>query len=59
MTGKDLINKLKKDGWVLAGINGSHHFLEKDGIMINVPVHGTKDLKKGTLHQILKQAGMK
>ena len=59
MNGKDLLKKLQKDGWKLNGINGSHHFLTKDGKMINVPVHGTKDLAKGTLNQILKVAGMK
>ena len=59
MNGKDLVQNLKKDSWVLIGVNGSHHFLEKDGVILNVPVHGTKDLAKGTLNQILKAAGMK
>lgn len=59
MNGKDLVKKLLKDGWKLDGVKGSHHFLTKNGKMINVPVHGTKDLAAGTLNQILKSAGLK
>jgi len=59
MNGKDLMKKLLAEGWKLEGIHGSHHFLTKDGKRINIPLHGTKDLAKGTLNQILKEAGLK
>ena len=59
MKDKDLIRLLKKNGWKLVRINGSHHVFQKDdGIPISVPVHG-KDVPTGLLHQILKDAGLK
>ena len=45
-------------GWQEKSINGSHHKLVKDDKTIVVPVHG-KELTKGLLNAILKQAGLK
>ena len=59
MTGKDLVKKLKNDGWVLERINGSHHIMRKDGITVAVPVHAGKDLPIGLLNQLLKDTGLK
>lgn len=61
MTAKELIKLLKKDGWVQKNQEGSHkHFIHptKKG-KVQVPVHGSKDLKPGTLNKILKDAGLK
>ncbi|MCI8896111.1 MAG: type II toxin-antitoxin system HicA family toxin [Lachnospiraceae bacterium] len=58
MTDRDLIKLLKKDGWKLDRINGSHHIFRKDGTTVSVPVHG-KDVPTGLLHQILKDTGLK
>ncbi|MEO7252773.1 MAG: type II toxin-antitoxin system HicA family toxin [Casimicrobium sp.] len=44
MTGKDVIAKLKADGWQLNRINGSHYILTKDGLAVPVPVHGSRDI---------------
>ncbi len=60
MTSTDLIKMLKKDGWYLDRIMGSHHHFKhksKKGI-VTVP-HPKKDLPIGTLNSILKQAGLK
>lgn len=60
MTSLDLIKILKKDGWKLKEVRGSHnHFVHptKSG-KITVP-HPKKDLPLGTLNAILKQAGLK
>jgi predicted RNA binding protein YcfA (HicA-like mRNA interferase family) len=41
-------------------IRGSHHYLrhpDRPGLLITVPVH-TRDLKRGTLRAILRQAGL-
>ena len=59
MTAKEIMKILKKNGWVLDRINGSHHVFVKDGCRpIPVPVHSNKDLGiKGK--EILKQAGIK
>lgn len=58
MKGKELVKLLKKEGWVLNRINGSHHIMVKDGHSISVPVHNT-DIQKGLLHAIMKEAGLK
>ncbi|WP_075881620.1 type II toxin-antitoxin system HicA family toxin [Vreelandella massiliensis] len=59
MKSSELIRELEADGWRLERIRGSHHVFkhpEKPGI---VPVpHPKKDLPKGTVHQIRKQAGL-
>ena len=60
MTSKDLIQLLKQDGWMLRGSKGSHHVFvhpTKTG-HLTVP-HPKKDLGKGLVQKILKQAGLK
>ena len=61
MNGKQVIAKLKANGWHLVRIEGSHHILEKDGRprAIPVPVHGNKDLGTGLLAAIQRQSGVK
>ena len=59
MTGKDMVKRLKKIGWILDRVEGSHHIMFKDGVSVSVPVHGSKDLRPGTLDSIKKKAGMK
>ncbi len=51
MKDKDLIKLLKKNGWNVVRINGSHHVLQKDGKTIVVPLHG-KDVPIGLLNNI-------
>lgn len=60
MKSRELIKMLKDDGWALKSIEGSHHHFvhpTKEG-KVTVP-HPKKDLPKGTLNSILKQAGLK
>jgi predicted RNA binding protein YcfA (HicA-like mRNA interferase family) len=59
MSGKGCVKLLKKHGWTVARIQGSHHIMLKNGISIPIPVHGSADLAPGTLHSILKKAGPK
>ncbi|MFD1548991.1 type II toxin-antitoxin system HicA family toxin [Levilactobacillus fuyuanensis] len=57
---REIIKILQKDGWYLARVTGDHrHFKHpvKPGI-VTVP-HPRKDIPKGTLNSILKQAGLK
>jgi predicted RNA binding protein YcfA (HicA-like mRNA interferase family) len=58
-TPKEIISILIANGFELARVNGSHHIYvnRATGKRTVVPVHA-KDLKKGTLHGILKQAGI-
>ena len=59
MDGRELIKLMKKEGWALARVTGSHHWMIKDGRRsISVPVHEKKDLPKGLLHAILREAGL-
>lgn len=58
MKDKELLKLLKQEGWQEKSISGSHHKLVKENKTIVVPVHG-KELTKGMLHAILKQAGLK
>jgi predicted RNA binding protein YcfA (HicA-like mRNA interferase family) len=59
MTVREVLKLLHNDGWFVYEQNGSHVQLKhpvKKG-RITVPNH-RGDIKKGTLHSILKQAGM-
>ncbi len=54
----DLIKELKAHGYALVGVRGSHHkFRNAAGVTIVVP-HPKKDLGKGLLAAIRKQAGL-
>jgi len=59
LTSKELIRILESKGFVLKRIHGSHHYFvnTETGKITVVPTHN-KDLAKGTLHAILKQAGI-
>jgi predicted RNA binding protein YcfA (HicA-like mRNA interferase family) len=57
---KELLKLLKQDGWEEKDQKGSHLQLihtTKTG-KVTVPIH-SGDIPKGTLHAILKQAGLK
>lgn len=58
MKDKELLKLLKKNGWNVVRINGSHHVLQKDGKTTVVPLHG-KDVPAGLLNRILKEARLK
>jgi len=58
MRDKDLLKLLKKNGWRLIRINGSHHILQKGEQTMTVPIHG-KDVPVGLLSKILKETGLK
>jgi mRNA interferase HicA len=59
LTPKELSKILLKRGFVLVRIHGSHHYFtnpETNKITV-IPMH-CKDIPKGTLHNILRQAGI-
>ena len=59
MNGKELIKLLKKNGWILDRVSGSHHIMIKENKRaVPIPVHGSKDLPKGLVSAILKQSGI-
>jgi predicted RNA binding protein YcfA (HicA-like mRNA interferase family) len=53
-----IIKRLKKEGWILHRINGSHHIFIKDGErnIVSVP-HPKRDIPHRTLKSIHSQAG--
>jgi predicted RNA binding protein YcfA (HicA-like mRNA interferase family) len=60
MHSREVIRALNDDGWYLVRTKGSHHHFAhdtKEGI-VTVP-HPKKDLARGLLKNIEKQAGIK
>ncbi len=60
MHSNDLIKEIEAAGWVLSRIKGSHHQFKNPafGHSVTVP-HPKKDLGKGLVAAIRKQAGLK
>ncbi len=58
VSGKDAIRALKKLGFRLDRIEGSHHMMVRDNhpYTVVVPVHSAKRLPKGTLASIMRIA---
>jgi len=52
-----VIKVLEKAGFSFVRQKGSHRIYVKGNIGITIPYHN-KDLKKGTLRHIIKQAGL-
>lgn len=59
VSGKDVVRALRRGGFALHHIEGSHHYLvSPTGRLVTVPVHGSRILKPKTLKSILEQAGL-
>jgi predicted RNA binding protein YcfA (HicA-like mRNA interferase family) len=59
MQSKDLIRELKDAGWNEVRVVGSHHIFKHPTIPGHITVpHPKKDLGKGLVHKIRKQAGL-
>jgi predicted RNA binding protein YcfA (HicA-like mRNA interferase family) len=58
VSGKDAVRALKKLGFRLDRVEGSHHMLVKPGhpYTVVVPVHGSLVLPRGTLASIIRIA---
>lgn len=57
-TAKEIESIIRKDGWYLTRICGSHYHYKhpnKTGT-VRIPFHAGKTLKPGTLHEIFKSA---
>ncbi|MCB9309311.1 MAG: type II toxin-antitoxin system HicA family toxin [Lewinellaceae bacterium] len=57
---KHLIKILELHGFIFKRSKGSHqlYYNAQTNITVIVPVHGGKDMKKGTFLAVLKQAGI-
>ncbi|WP_292492424.1 type II toxin-antitoxin system HicA family toxin [Methanoculleus sp. 10] len=60
VTGEKVISALRKAGFEVVGIRGSHHYLycAQHDVIVTVPVHSKKILAPRTLQAILFQAGI-
>lgn len=61
MKAKELIQLLRENGWIEYRQKGSHRVFKHEDFEnnVSVPDHGKKDLDRGLLHRIMKQAGLK
>jgi len=60
MRSREVIELLEADGWYEVAVKGSHHQFKhpaKPG-RVTVP-HPKSEIAKGTLHNIMKSAGLK
>jgi predicted RNA binding protein YcfA (HicA-like mRNA interferase family) len=59
VTGKDLVAALKKAGFEVIRVKGSHHFLRHaDGRTTVVPVHAGESIGPGLLSKILRDCDL-
>jgi predicted RNA binding protein YcfA (HicA-like mRNA interferase family) len=59
VSGSRIVRALERHGFKVARIAGSHHIMRHpDGRGTTVPVHGSRDIAKGTLRGILGDVGM-
>ena len=58
MNSRDIIKKLKTDGWILHHVKGDHYQFKHPikSKKVTVP-HPSKDIAIGTLRSIYRQAG--
>ena len=59
LRGREVVAALRRAGFVVARVKGSHHFLRHpDGRVTVVPVHAGETIGLGLLGKILKDAEM-
>jgi predicted RNA binding protein YcfA (HicA-like mRNA interferase family) len=58
MNSGDLIKLLKSNGFAVVSVRGSHHKLRNAADITLIIPHPKKDLGKGLVAAILKQAGL-
>ena len=58
MRGKEVVSKLKKMGWTVDRVHGSHYIMKKGNQTETIPVHNT-DIPIGLLQSIKKRTGLK
>lgn len=59
VSGIRVVRALERHGFKVARVSGSHRIMRHaDGRGTTVPVHGNRDVAKGTLRGILNDVGM-
>jgi predicted RNA binding protein YcfA (HicA-like mRNA interferase family) len=60
LNARDVLRALAKAGFVQKRVSGSHYILahrDDPSRMVTVPHHGARDLKRGTVRNIVRQSG--
>jgi predicted RNA binding protein YcfA (HicA-like mRNA interferase family) len=61
LTAREVVRALERSGFVVSRISGSHCRLvhgSDPARKVTVPLHGSADLRRGTLRSIIAQAGL-
>ncbi|GLZ14696.1 addiction module toxin, HicA family protein [Actinomadura sp. NBRC 104425] len=59
LPGVQVVKALERAGFDLVRVTGSHHRMSHpDGRHVTVPVHRGRDMPRGTLRAIIRDAGM-
>lgn len=61
VTGKEAVATFERDGFAVVRVSkSSHHIMKKEGciFLLSVPVCAGKNLKPGTLKDLIKAAGL-
>jgi len=60
LSARDVIHKLERAGFCFKRSRGSHHYFynAKTNRLTSVPIHGGKDIGRGLLRTIIKEAGL-
>jgi len=59
VTGKEVVSALKRAGFIVINIEGSHHHLYRSGSrLVTVPVHSKDTIPPKTLKSVIEQAGL-
>ncbi|MCK5267640.1 MAG: type II toxin-antitoxin system HicA family toxin [Spirochaetes bacterium] len=53
LSGKEMLKKYRKGGWIVLRQSGSHIIVGKDDLRETIPMH--KELKKGLEQKLLKR----
>ena len=56
--GEQVVKTFQRAGWSIVRVRSSHVILEKEGFLatLSVPVHKGKNVKRGTLRDLIKDA---
>jgi predicted RNA binding protein YcfA (HicA-like mRNA interferase family) len=59
-TGSEVVRAFQRAGWTVSRQRGSHAILVRVGFeaTLSVPVHKGKTVKRGTLKDLIKDAGL-
>lgn len=60
LSARAVMRKLERAGFKFVYARGSHHFFHHpiSDRITSVPLHGSKDIGRGLLRKIIKQAGL-